>query len=332
MAKKRKKKKEFKPLETNKWEDERYIIEASVFKTGRTEGVAVRSAKKYLNRSPMIRKSFYIHKNQKVSEILDWLYVTVKTFFSKFWGRKIITKEDIKQKDKLIDDLRIKLREREDESTLLKQTLKSQQDELRLASEVIDKTGNYIKILDNFEKRIKKSVKNKERIEEWIKEEIKNNRWLLGLDCEVKAKNQDIDIKTEIDLHIVTNYGEQRIIEVKSPNIDIFTAKKEGGRLNINLEIARGLSELIEYMRRTDISSGLKSKGTYAIQKPIGRILAGYNLSADGEEALNEWNFYLAPYIKIITFKEMISSARKEIDLIVTAEKVFKKLPEPGID
>ena len=61
--KKIKKIKKFKPLDKNIWEDDHYIIQAAVFKTGRTEGVAVRTAKKYPTRSPIVRKSFYINEN-----------------------------------------------------------------------------------------------------------------------------------------------------------------------------------------------------------------------------------------------------------------------------
>jgi len=311
-------------LEQEKWEDNKYVIEAGVVKSGKTEGVAVRTAKKYSHRAPIWRKSFYIQKDQKVSEILNWLFATMKKFFLKFWGKKIITKEDIRQSNREVEELRKKLKEQENENSLLKEAFENRQKELQLAYEVIDNIKQYSKILNGFEAKVKKAIRENKRIEELVKKELKKNRWILGLDCEVKAKNKKIDTQTEIDLHIITNYGEERIIEVKSPNIDLFTVRKKGGRFNINHEIAIGLSELIEYMRRTGIYSALRQRGTYGIDKPIGRILAGYKLSRDQEEILNEWNFYLGPYIKIITFEELIKSAKKEIDLLETAKKAFK--------
>lgn len=314
-----------KVIDRNKWEDKNYLIEAGVIKTARTEGVAIRTSKKYPGKSPIRRKSFFIQKDQKVSEILNWLFITIKNFFSKYWGKEIITKEELKQMQGSIKISREKLRKQEDKYEKLQSRFLVQKRELQLAHEVIDNISTYKIKLKEFKLKIEESVKNNKHIEEWVKKEIKENRWILGLDCEVKAKNQDIDIDTEIDLHVVTNYGEQRIIEVKSPNLSIFHAKKTGGRMDISSAVKTGLSELIEYMRRTDINSGLKKRGNYEIQKPIGRLLIGYKLSAAEKEILNDWNFHLAPYIKIITFKELIISAKKEIALIGSASQKFKK-------
>lgn len=317
--------KTMKIIDQNKWEDENYLVEAGVIKTARTEGVAVRTSKKYHGKPPIRRKSFFIQKNQKVSEILNWLFVTIKNFFSKYWGKEVVTEEELRQTQNSVKTLKKQLREEEKRYEKLQREFKAQKRELQLAYEVIDNISVYKTTLKKFELKIKESVKNDKRIEEWVKNEIKKNRWILGLDCEVKAKNQKIDIDTAIDLHIITNYGEQRIIEVKSPNLPIFMVKKTGGRMDITSTVKTGLSELIEYMRRTDINSGLKKRGNYGIQKPIGRLLIGYKLSSAEEEMLNDWNFHLAPHIKIITFKELIISAKKEIALINSASEKLKR-------
>lgn len=315
-----------KTIDQNKWEDENYLIEAGVIKTDRTEGVAVRTSKKYPNKSPIRRKSFFIQRDQKVSEILNWLFITIKNFFSRYWGKKGVTIEELKQAKKSVKALRKQLRDEEGKYENLQKELKAQKLELQLAYKVIDNISTYKTTLRIFESKIKESVKHDKHIEEWVKNEIKKNRWILGLDCEVKAKNQSIDIDTAIDLHIITNYGEQRIIEVKSPNLPIFKVRKTGGRMDITSTVKTGLSELIEYMRRTDINSGLKRRGVYGIQKPIGRLLIGYKLSSAEEEMLNDWNFHLAPYIKIITFKELIISAKKEIALINSVSEKLKRV------
>lgn len=313
---------ELETLATDKWEDEKYEIKATVLKSGKTEGISFKTKKKTYWRD---NRSFYINKDQEVGKVLNWFFVTIKQFFARFWGKQIITEEEIKADDRVVNDLRDKLREREEENRKLKDAFKTQQQELALAKEVIGNSNQYTKELDDFEKMIVDSVANDTNIEEKVKNELKNKRWILGLDCEVKAKNKDIDTATEIDLHIETNYGEQRIIEVKSPNIALFTKKKENGRLSLEGKISDGLSELIEYMRRTDINSGLRRRGVYEIQKPIGRILAGYELESDEQEILNDWNFYLGPYIKFITFKDLISNARKEIELLTIARELFEK-------
>lgn len=311
-------------LNQEKWEDENYLIEAGVIKTDRTEGVAVRTSKKYLNKAPIRRKSLFIQKDQKITEILNWLYITIKNFFSSHWDKEIITKEELKQAQSSVTNLTKQLKEEEKKYETLQNKFNTQEQELQLAYKVINNISIYKITLEKFESKIQESEKNNTHIEEWVKNEIKKNRWILGLDCEVKAKNQNIDIDTEIDLHIVTNYGEQRIIEVKSPNLPIFEAKKAQGRTNITTTVKTGLSELIEYMRRTDINSGLRKRGDYDIQKPIGRLLIGYKLNSEEQEVLNDWNFYLAPYLKIITFKELITSAKKEIALINSANEKLK--------
>jgi len=318
-------KKGLKTLATDRWEDEEYAIEAAALKSPRTEGVAFRTAKKSKTKGEYKRRSLYIQKNQKVDEILNWIFLTVKNFFAKFWGKRIITEVELEANNKIVEDLRSKLRQKEDENLDLKHAFQTQQQELLLVKEVINNSNQYSKELKTFEELVIDAVNNNKNIEETVKKELKEKRWILGLDCEVKAKNKDIDTATEIDLHIETNYGEQRIIEAKSPSINLFIQKTDGGRLNLNPKISEGLSELIEYMRRTDINSGLRRKGVYAIQKPIGRILAGYNLTTDEQEVLTDWNFYLAPYIKFITYKELISNAKKEIELIIITKKFLEK-------
>ena len=39
-----------KPVEESTWEDDKFINHATVYKEGKTEGVAVKTAKKYNNR------------------------------------------------------------------------------------------------------------------------------------------------------------------------------------------------------------------------------------------------------------------------------------------
>jgi len=320
-----KKRKTIKILEKKSFDDNNFIIESDVIKTNRSQGVATRTLKKYKDRPPISRKSFFIHKDQNVVEILGWLVETISSYFKKFWNKEV-TLEELKKTEKEVGIIKDQLVKKGNEFDELKRKYDEQEKELNLTREVINNAGKYEAQLKNFQEKIEESVANNKNIEEWIKTEIKNNRWLLGLDCEVKAKNKDIDIETEIDLHIETNYGEQRIIEAKSPNTKIFYSNsKKRGRLNIYKDVAIGLSELIEYMRRADINSGLREKGVYSIQKPIGRVLVGYNLAKDEEEVLNDWNFYLAPYIKIITYKDLINSAKKEISLIKATEKQLRK-------
>jgi len=311
--------KNLKPVDQNVHEDKDFTTAATVYKTGKTEGIAIKTAKKNKGGILHWRKSFWIQKDQDVNGILNWLFYTVKNFFAKFWGKEIITSADVSKSEKLVGELREKLRQTEAENEELKMKYALQQKDLDLAREVISKPDEYTKILNEFERMVTDSVSKNERVEGPIKDYIKKHRWILGLDCEVKAKNKDIDTQTEIDLHIITNYSEDRVIEVKSPNLPVFP--KETGTLTLHAEIAKGLGELVVYLRRTNTYSILKSKGVYGIDKPIGRLLVGYELTPEQREVLNDWNFHLGPCIKIITFKDLIANAKKEIELINYARK-----------
>jgi|GEM_PF-1535852 len=315
-----KKSNSLKPLESLTWEDEHFVNHATVYKEGKTEGIAVKTEKKYGKRTQW-RASFWLQKDQDVDGILAWLFSSVKKLFSKFWGKKIITPKDLESSKKLITELQKQLDRKEEEFEELKARFTLQQKELALAQEVIGKSEEYETILKNFENKIKNSVQNNERIEEWIKTEIRKHRWILGLDCEVKAKNKAVDPQTGIDLHIETNFGENRIIEAKSPNLPIFKGKTDQ-RFDLSKDVSVALSEIIEYLQRTQSYSLIRQRGSYSIDKPIGRILAGYNLGESEERLLKEWNFHLAPVIKIITYNDLVNNTKKEIDLIKIAKRL----------
>lgn len=308
------------PLDEETWEDEEYRTHASVYKTDKTEGIAIKTENKNKTKWNRWHKSFWLQKDEDVNGLLNWLFGTIKRQFARFWGKEIITPEEIQSTKNAIHELEVQLAMARADYKELEMRYESQLKEVSLAKELIEHLDEYERVLNNFENKISTSVKNNERIEEWVKAEIQKNRWLLGLDCEVKAKNKPVDTQTGIDMHIQTNYGEDRIIEVKSPNLKIFRGE-EGKRHNISPDLAEGLSELVEYLERTESYSLIKQQGVYKIEKPVGRILAGYALDDDQERLLKDWNFYLSPVIKIITYKELINNAKKELELIKITRK-----------
>ena len=105
--------------------------------------------------------------------------------------------------------------------------LNKQQLELNLAKEVIDKIEVYESKLTEFETEVKRISTFTERDEQSIKLKLKESRWILGIDCEVKASEKEVDPQLAIDLHIKTEVGEDKVFEFKSPNIKLFF-KKEG--------------------------------------------------------------------------------------------------------
>ena len=154
--------------------------------------------------------------------------------------------------------------------------------------------------------------------EEAIKTEIKDHNWLLGLECYAEAKNIDVDKQTEIDLHVQTKYRQDRIFEIKSPHLKPFVRKdnEQSRRLAMSATLADGLSELVLYLRRTDIYSNSKNEGVYGIQRPSGVIVIGYKLHNAEMEMVKGLNFHLSPHIQIITFDDLIANIERESKII----------------
>jgi hypothetical protein len=307
------------PVAEERWEDERFLHTATALRQAGAEGISVRTAKKYDGR-PMWRKSFWIQKDQSVESVLAWLVGSVKSLFYRYWQRNIVTEEDLRRKDSMIQGLRANVRTLEAGHEILRARHGEQERQLALAREVQDQVEKYKSVLKKFESKIATSAKDGTRIEEWVKNQLKRHRWLLGLDCEVRAKNKDIDPQTEIDLHVVSNYGEDRVFEIKSPNIPVFCGNPNR-RFDRHPELSKGLSQLVEYLQRTQSYSVLRQRGVYGIDKPIGRILAGYSLDGDQRRLLADWNFYLYPAIRIMTYDDVIGNAKKELALLETVRK-----------
>lgn len=307
------------PVAEERWEDERFLHTATALRQAGAEGISVRTAKKYGGR-PMWRKSFWIQKDQGVESVLDWLVGSVKSLFYRFWQRGFVTEQDLHRRDSVIEGLRTQVRNLEAEREMMEARYSDQERQLALARVVQDQVEKYRSVLENFESKVVESAERGERIEEWVKVQVKKHRWLLGLDCEVRAKNKEVDPQTEIDLHVVSNYGEDRVFEVKSPNILVFYGSANR-RFDLHPDVAKGLSQLVEYLQRTESYRVLRQRGVYGLDKPIGRILAGYKLDSDHRSLLAEWNFHLHPAIRIMTYDDVIGNARKELALLEAMRK-----------
>lgn len=303
------------PVESILREDGDYVTQVSVLKEDDTQGVAVRTGKKQGGRTGW-RKTFFINEGVDAGGLLFWVFRAVRRYFKQYWHRDVVSPEDVSRSDAVLGVARARIRDLEDENTTLHTRLQMQERNAALAREVGNDFGKYEGAIQKLEEVVKDSVATDTGKEGEIVTHLRDNRWLLGLDCEVRAKNRDLDAGSEVDLHIVTTFGENRIIEDKSPNLPIFKEVGESGRINITPELAKALSELVDYMHRTHIFSGLKIKGVYAIQNPVGIVIAGYNLNEAQREMLSEWNFYLGPYIQIVTYDELLASARRNFELI----------------
>jgi len=325
--------KHIKDIDSEKWSDDSFVTKVSISKTSNDhEGIKIRTAKT----QPYFREhrpGVWIPKSINLKEWFNWLYKTLRRFVSQIWGKEISDiAEELehykKQKEELekeLEELRNEQITKEQHIQELEEKLNRKENELELAKEVINKLEDYEKALEELKNKIEDSYKNDKRNETDIKKKIRENRWVLGIDCEVKAKEKEVDPQLAIDLHIKTDLGENKIFEFKSPNLKPFFKKKEDGRLHITNDLADGLNQLIMYMRMSDAYSEFSTAGVYKIQAPVGYIIIGYKLDKEQTKWLDEWNRHLRPHIRIITFDKLLRTAELQLENIRYARKIESK-------
>ncbi len=316
--------------ESETWEKGQKASVATVLerKDG-VKGISIKIGKKVPYQSrPRYGKTIWIDEELDLPSWLNWFIRTIKNMYLKVFGKRVtgIDEESeyyrtrTEQLTKELAETQRKLEESEQKQISNKHIVS-------LAQKSIENLDNYQTVFNEFKSNINESLDKGVGFEEKIKTKIMDNRWLLGLECQVEAKNENVDKQTQIDLHVKTKYNQDRIFEVKSPNIKPVIRKdnKEKRRFIISPDLADGLSELILYMRRTDIYSQHKNEGLYGIQKASGCILIGYNLSDSELELLKELNFHLGPHIQIVTYNDLIKNIESEMTIIKTVKEEITK-------
>lgn len=312
----------FTPLqEPDKWESGRKISEAAYLQ--RKDGVKALSfkmgTKNDYMKTPRWGKTLWIDEELDLPSWLAWFIKTLKGGYFKLFGKQVSSVDEQKEfYQAKIDDLTTKLAEAKFSLEDAERREADFKDKIAFAKKVESNLADYKRIFEEFKKIIADSVTGDTGKEEEIKTKIKDNRWLLGLECFVEAKNQQVDNQTQIDIHIKTKYDQDRIFEVKSPNKKPFIRKDkaENRRMVLSPDFADGLSELILYLRRTDLHSDDKNKGNYGIQKASGYILMGRTLQADEIEMVREINFHLYPHIQLMTYDELVKNIERELEII----------------
>lgn len=327
MAKKKNDKKEplFEPLgPAEEWEKDRKVSKATMLKRKEdgAKGISVQVGSKAPGTNyKRYGKTIWIDEDLDLPSWLGWFIKSVKKLYFQLFGKHTLElDESIEYYQSKVEKLTQELAEAQKRLEASELKIEERKQVLELAKKSIDELEKYKTVFKEFQELITQSHTENKGKEEEIKEKIKNNHWLLGLECHVEAKNKDIDTQTQIDLHILTRFGHHRIFEIKSPNIKPFVRKDENQRkrLIISPELADGLSELVTYMRRTDVYSASKMEGTYPIQKASGAIIIGYKLEDAEKEMLSEINFHLRPHIQIATFDELIENIKQELEIIGT--------------
>jgi len=331
MPKKSKKKNGWKELyPRKKWTDGKEVTIMDVGKVNNNEGISLKRAG--LNREGKEypkKGKFWISSKMDVESWINWLYSSIKEVFRNLWGKSISTdldkiQERIKKledekntKENEIEDLRKEL----ENFQILKEELKKKEELIKnLKKDPVDCQNSF----DDFEKNyVQYSFNNDKRYEEKVKEFLEENKWLLGLDCEFCKKNVNLDQQTQIDLHVVNNFGQNKVFEFKSPNLKVFDRKKDDSykRLKASAHLLEGLDEIITYIKRTKINAQLLPEGGLKIIEPTGIIVIGYNLDVVEKDFLETWNNFLYPHIRIISYNSLLNKAKQELELIKKVKK-----------
>lgn len=333
MAKKetnpeKKKAPSFKKLgEPENWESGDRI--SSISKLNRIDdnvnGISVKIMKKNPKVNwPTVKAKMWIDEGWDFRSWLRWFVKSVRKFYSELFGKEIALDEDVEQSQARIDLLTKQLAEAHQKLENAKLLEAQNQNLVEFAKNVKDQYDNFQKVFSEFKALVQESVKSDKGKEEEIKRKIEANHWLLGLECYVEAKNQNIDKQVQIDLHVKTKYQQDRIYELKSPNLKPFRRKagKDTQRLEITPELADAISELILYLERTNVYAHLSNEGTYGILKASGYIVIGYDLDTEEQKMLRYLNFHLAPHIQIMTYKQLEETIGRELSIVQkTGEK-----------
>lgn len=292
-------------------------ISVSQFPNGEHAGIFINTDRKVTEKYTKQHKGVWLSPRVNPAVWIKKLAYVLQRLFKKWYNKDIlVSQREIDLQDEKIDALTTELADEKKKSEEMKARFEYEKSNISLAKELHPMARDFDKILDNLKNDIEKSVKDNKNIEETLKNKIKENRWFLGLDCEVRAKNKDIDTQTQIDLHIINHLNQDRIFELKSPNKKLFVKRAPESRLCLSSELCEALSELIVYMEKVDFYSKLTQPGTYKIEKPAGVIIMDYKLKKEEMSMLKNVNYHLSPHILIITYDNLIDCARKEISLI----------------
>ncbi len=316
--------------EPENWESGRKVSQASYLqRDDGTKGLSFKiGTKNQYMKNPRFGKTIWIDEELDLPSWLSWFIKTLKKGYFKLFGKNPITVDEEKEYYQAkIEELTTQLAEAKNRLEDAEKREADFKDKIAFAKKVESNLADYKRIFDELKKLIDESIKSDTGKEEDIKTKIKDNRWILGLECFVEAKNQQVDNQTHIDLHVKTKYEQDRIFEVKSPNKKPFVRKykKEKRRLVLSPELADGLSELILYLRRTDLHSDDKNKGNYGVQKASGYILIGKDLEGDEKEMVKELNFHLYPHIQLMTYDDLMKNTERELEIIEGLKKNEQK-------
>ena len=278
------------------------------------EGLQITTSRKITNNYTKVHRGLWMPR-ELFSKWIVWLNGAMIKIAKK-WGIDIGPQKEIEYYKSLAEEYKLRAEENEERAKEAEVRAKLKEKEIELARQVIDNLDDYEKAYGAFVEEVKKQKDGKIRDEKKIKNMLYENRWMLGLDCVVKAKEKPIDTQASLDMHIHTELGQDKIYEFKSPALEPFKKRRPDSRLESNEEFTEGINQLIQYLQKTDYRATQAISGGYAIYKAVGTIIIGYDLDGEQINLLKEWRFHLSPHIEIITYNDLIDSAKRQLENI----------------
>ena len=315
-------------FESDLWTDGNFASQISLGQSsGGQEGIKIRTAKKTW-RFNEHRYGIWLPKGMNISGWVKWIILSIKKYSKKFWGAELdvnvleeevgMYKEQMKTLENELEETKSKLKDTEE-------LLKIQKEDRERAEKLISKIEEYEKALTEFVAILDDSSRNDELKEKEAKQKIKDNRWFLGLECEIGATEKEVDNQTAIDLHVLTDFNQDKVFEFKSPNLQPFYRKGETARLYMKTELGEAMHQLIIYLRKTNLYSFSKEEGVYGIRGPSGYVVMGYRLEQTHLDALKDWNFHLRPHVLLLTYDDVVSNAKRQLQNIMSVRKATPK-------
>lgn len=292
--------------------------------SGGQEGIKIRTAKKTW-RFNEHQYGIWLPRGLNLTVWVKWIIFSIKKYSKKFWNVEVdvnlleeeasIYKEQVKTLEEELEKTKFKLKDTEE-------LLRIEKEDRERAQKLISKIEEYEKELSEFITLLDDSSENDELKEKEVKKKIKENRWFLGLECEIGATEKPVDVQTAIDLHIMTDFNQDKIFEFKSPNLKPFYRKGEDTRLYIKTELGEAIHQLIIYLRKTNLYSYSTEEGTYGIRGPSGYVVIGYKIDQTQQDAIKDWNFHLRPHILLLTYDDVVIRAKRQLENIRSVRKV----------
>ena len=313
------------PIDT--FEEGAYKSDIALVKTPKgSEALQITTSRKVTSTYTKVHRGLWMPKGL-FGKWIAWLNGAMIKIATK-WGISVEPKKEVEYYKNLAeefqakyDDARKKTQEAEARAVL-------KEEELLLAMQVVDKLAEYGKAYDELVEEVKKQKQSGKRDEKKIKDMLYENRWMLGLDCVVKAREKPIDTQASIDMHIQTELGQDKIYEFKSPALLPFKKRKTDSRLEVDQEFSEGVNQVIQYLQKTDYRATQATPGGYGIAKAIGTIIIGYDLDGEQANLLKEWQFHLRPHVDVKTYNDLIDSAKRQLENIKFAREAGKREAE----